>query len=859
MPVLTTKLYIPPARPDLIHRARLAARLEEGVRRRLTLLSAPAGFGKTTLLSEWGAGRPGLAWLSLDGGDNDPTRFCAHLVAAIARLAPGAGEPAMSLLRSAPTVDLAPALTLLVNDLTTLTDDLLLVLDDYHLIHAEPVHAAVAFLLEQGPPLLHLLIAGQSDPPLPLARLRVRDEVVEIRAADLRFLPEESALFVRLRAGVELSDENLGLLDARTEGWAAGLQLAALALRQGSGGEDAGAFLGAFSGSQRQVADYLAEEVFRRCPPHLQTFLLQTAVLERLTAPLCEALTEDPGTAQSFLEQLERLNLFLLPLDGERRWYRYHHLFRSFLIALLEQRHPGEAAALHARAARWLEQNGLPAEAVPHWLGAAEHEKAAAAITGMARTLILRAEVVTVMGWLEALPPAVLERHPRLNVYYAWALQATTQVRAAIARLDLAEALLRAAPAPDPQALAEVNGLRVPTALVQGDYERATALAREAIRLAPPDDWLIRGMCARMLSRTYWMQGNMAAALEAGEESAAIVRRSGLPGLLLTGLSSLGRLRAYVGHLRSAEALFQETMERARAVGADRSPLLGVGYLGLAEVLLERGDLEGARTYAEEGIRRTRPLGNAEVVGAGCLTLARIQLNTGDPAGALQLLNEAEAGLRASEVGQVAPLLGAARARTLVAMGDMDGASRWADTARVPRTPSVMAEYEQTVLARVLAATGRRAEAAALLEAMLTDAAATGRGGSVIKLSVQLAGLLLESGDRTGALRHLRRALELGEPEGYRLVFLEEGPGLAALTEAGAGGRSAPTSPDALSEREQEVLRLLAEGCSNQEIARRLVVTEGTAKWHVHNVLAKLGATSRTQAAALARQLGLLP
>lgn len=852
LPVLTTKLYIPPARPDLIHRARLTARLDDGIRRRLTLLAAPAGFGKTTLLSEWGAGRPGVAWLTLDGGDNDPIRFCAHLVAALQRLAPGAGEATMALLRSAPAVDLTAALTVLVNDLTTLTGDAVLVLDDYHLITAQPVHDAVAFLLEQGPPQLHLLIAGQTDPPLPLARLRVRDEVVEIRAADLRFLPDETALFIRLRAGVDLPDEDLSLLDARTEGWAAGLQLAALAIRQGP--DEAGAFLRAFSGSHRLVLDYLAEEVFRRCPESLQSFLLRTAVLEQLSAPLCEALTGQAG-AQSLLEQLDRQNLFVVPLDSERRWYRLHHLFRTFLTGLLQQCHPQWLPDLHRAAARWLEQNGQVAEAVPHWLGAGEHDLAAAAIAGVARRVILRAESVTLLGWAEALPTAVLDQHARLNIYYAWALQATTQVSAATRRLDMAEALLRAEAEPDPQALAELAALRVPTVLVRGDYDRAAALAREAVRLAPEDDWLVRGMSARMLSRTYWMQGNVAAALQAGEESAAIVRRSGMPGLLLTGLSSLGRLRAYVGHLRTAADLFRETMDRAREMNADRSPLLGVAFLGLAEVLAEQGDLEGARTHVEEGIRRTRPLGNAEVLGGGFLMLARILLNTGEPESALLVLDEAEKTVRRSELGQVAPLLGASRARTLLAMGDTAGAARWAEAAAIARTPHVLIELEQTVLARVLAATGRRGEAAALLEALLAHAEASGRFGSVIKLSVQLAGLLLGGGDQSGALRHLRRARELGEPEGYRLVFREEGPEVLALLQGSA--QKAPAEP--LSERELEVLRLLADGHSNQEIARRLVVTEGTAKWHVHNVLAKLGAASRTQAAALARQLGLLP
>src|ERR671914_935160 len=421
-PILTTKLYIPPPQPKVVLRPRLIECLNEGLDRKLSLISAPAGSGKTTLLSEWLAGRSQpAAWLSLDEGDNDPTRFLAYLVAALRTIAPNIGEGLLGALQSPQPPPTESVLTALLNEITTVPDKFVLVLDDYHVIDARPVDDALAFLIEHLPPRMHLVIATREDPNLPLARLRVRGQLSELRAADLRFTPEEAAEFLKEVMGLDLSAEDIAALETRTEGWIAGLQLAALSMR---GREDVPRFIRAFAGDNRYIVDYLGEEVLQRQPERIRSFLLQTSILERLSGPLCDAVT-DQEEGREMLEALERGNFFVVPLDDKRQWYRYHHLFADVLHAHLMAEQPDQVPTLHRRANERDEQNGLPAQANRPALAAEDFERAADLVELAVPAMRRSRQEATLLGWLKALPDELLHCRPVLGVAYAHMLLAS--------------------------------------------------------------------------------------------------------------------------------------------------------------------------------------------------------------------------------------------------------------------------------------------------------------------------------------------------------------------------------------------------------------------------------------------------
>ena len=426
-PILATKLYIPPPRPKVVLRPRLIERLNEGLDRKLTLISAPAGFGKTTLVSEWVAGseRP-AAWLSLDEGDNDPTRFLTYLVAALQTIAPDIGEGVLSVLQSPQPPPTESILTALLNEITAVPDDFVLVLDDYHVIDARPVDAALTFLLEHLPPQMHLVITTREDPQLPLARLRARGQLTELRAADLRFTPSEAAAFLNEVMGLNLSAEDIAALETRTEGWIAGLQLAALSMR---GREDVPGFIRAFAGDNRYIVDYLVEEVLQRQPERVRSFLLQTSILDRLSGPLCDAVTgQEEGNA--LLEALERGNFFVVPLDDRRHWYRYHHLFADVLHAHLMAEQPDQVPTLHRRASEWYEQHGSAADAIRHALAAEDFERAADLVELAVPAMRRSRQEATLLGWLKALPDELIQCRPVLSVAYAGTLLQAASSRA---------------------------------------------------------------------------------------------------------------------------------------------------------------------------------------------------------------------------------------------------------------------------------------------------------------------------------------------------------------------------------------------------------------------------------------------
>jgi LuxR family transcriptional regulator, maltose regulon positive regulatory protein len=910
--LLATKLHLPRPRPGLVARPRLLQRLTEEMGRELVLVCTPAGFGKTTLLAEWvRAGQRPVGWLSLDEADNDPARFWRHVAAALDPVRPGVAEPVAALLGPAPLASFEGPVTALVNELAELAGEVVLVLDDYHLIQAPAVHASVEFLLQHLPSSLRLVLASRADPPLPLARLRGRGQLAELREADLRFTAQEAGELLGATVGAELPEVAVAALGNRTEGWAAGLQLAALSLQ---GRSDIGAFVEGFSGSHRYVLDYLAEEVLDRQPPQLRTFLLETSVLERLCGPLCEAVTGQTDS-QQLLEQVERANLFLVPLDDVRGWWRYHHLFADLLRARLQQ-WAERVPELHRAAATWCERHGLADDAIRHARAAGDLPWAARLVEQHFEALLGRREDATLRRWLELLPAEVVRSRPRLCLLQAfWALIGS-QVEAVERLLDDAErAFADAGDEPYQPAVgraaslvanipAATARLRASAAHLRGDATQTIVFARRALAELDEGEWMLESLTRWHLVGAEWLRGQPAEA-ERGFHSAissiAAWRATGQLTLVAWGYDHLGHAQRAQGHLGAALATYQEALGAvAGEPGQPVMPAAGIAHVGLVEVHYERDQLDAAREHATQGVALARQLGWTLPLVAGLTILARVRQAQGDPAGAMEAVGEAEqAQLSEAVVGLLnpAPTL---RARLALINGQVEAAARWAQRRRlgVEDEPSYPREREQLVLARVLLAQRAPERAFELVEPWTALAAAQGRTESTIELLTLQALAHADRGDEPAALTTLAEALVLGAPEGYLRVFVDEGPPMAALLRRLLGGRhlerqaavdavprdylarlaaaferaGAPVFPaakrgavmvpglvEALSARELEVLALLATGKPNRAIAEELVVTLDTVKRHVTNLFNKLGVANRTEAVARARELGLLP
>jgi LuxR family transcriptional regulator, maltose regulon positive regulatory protein len=898
--LLATKLHVPGPRPGFVARPRLAGALAGG----LVLVCAPAGFGKTALLADWlrSGGRP-VAWLSLDAGDNDPVRFWRHVVAALDRARPGTGERVAPLLGPPPSSFEGPV-TALINELAAQSgeDAIVLVLDDYHLINARQVHASLAFLLEHLPPGLHLVLASRSDPPLPLARLRARGQLAELRTDDLRFTAEEAAALLRESAGAALPGTAVAALVARTEGWAAGLQLAALSLR---GRSDIAGFVAAFSGSHRYILDYLTGEVLDGLPEQVREFLLETSVLERLSGGLCDAVTgRDDG--QAMLEQVEQAGLFLMPLDEVRGWWRYHRLFADLLRARLQQQRPGRVAVLHRAAAAWYEEHGLADDAVGHALAAGDTAWAARLIEQhFDATLYLRSEGATAQRWLAALPAELVQTRTRLLL--AQVLLAATLGRAEAMEppLDAAErALADAAPTADEpfepsvgKAASMLGNIPALIALhrgflaqLRGDAESTAGFASQALAELGGGERLLSSIAQGLLAAAEWFRGRLTAAEQAFVSSIA-GWHSGQP--ISWGVYQLGQVQRAQGRLDAAAETYQKTLDIAAESGP---PPAGPAYVGLAEVAYQRNELDSALRQVTEGIALCRQFLYPAPLGTGLVTLAWIRQAQDDPGGALEAMGEAErAGLGPGVTGLLNPVP-AQRARLLLAQGDVAAAARWTKERGLgpDDEPGYPREPEHLVLARVLLAQDRPAQALMLLDRMLAAASGQSRTGSVIEIGALRALALAACGERDGAVDALARALALGCPQGYVRVFANEGAPMAALLGqlvaaqkaeravgvppaclakvlqafggkhdpqgAGRGAvRAVPGLVEQLTARELEVLVLLAKGMPNPRIAEQLVVTLDTVKKHVSHLLGKLGAANRTEAVTRARQLGLIP
>jgi LuxR family maltose regulon positive regulatory protein len=901
-PLMATKLYVPKLRRGLVARPRLLERMGNGAEARLTLVSAPAGFGKTTVLAAWlheasAEGRC-VAWLSLDAADNEPASFWTYVVTALQCAVPGVGASALELLAFSP----APTelvLTTLLNELAAAPGEVWLVLDDYHLVDNHEVNEGVAFLLEHLPAQVHVVVSTRADPDLPLARWRVRGELVEIRAADLRFTSDEANAYLNVVTGLDLAAEDIAVLEERTEGWIAALQLAALSLQ---GREDVSGFIARFAGDDRYIVDYLIEEVLRHQADAVRSFLLQSAILDRLTGPLCDAVTgRDDGS--EMLVALERANLFIVALDDRREWYRYHHLFADVLRARMLSEQPDQLSLLHQRASGWYERHDLTEEAVRHALAARDFDRAAHLIELTMPAIRRHRQEAMMYGWLKALPDDTVRRSPVLSVFYGDMLMHSGDLDAVGPRLDDAERALAAVPAGEPLPWADTEELRTLPATIaiyqaslaqaRGDVAGTAEHARRALDLAGPDNHLARGGAAGFLGLAAWAQGDVSSALETFSQAVASLHAAGNLVDELSGTVVLADLWMAAGRPSKARQLCERALQRAESRGEGFARAITEMHVELSEIDVEVGDLASAREHLQAAVAPGERAGINEgryrwFVARGLLAQA-----AGEPDEAVKFLDQAAELYRPGFFPDVRPIA-AIKARIWIARGNLSEAADWARDrgVSVADDASYLSEFDHLTLVRLLLAQhgsnaddGALVQAAGLLDRLLGAAETSGRAGSSVEIRLLTALVQDARGRRPQALESLAYALTLApEPEGFVRLFLNEGtPMLSLLRDAthhgvasdrtrrllslaaapaavapDPGQRRAASSAEPLSDRELQVLRLLDSERTGPQIARELFVSHNTVRTHTKHIFTKLDVTSRRAAVLRARERGLI-
>jgi LuxR family maltose regulon positive regulatory protein len=904
--LLATRFSVPRLRASFVPRSRLTTRLNQATGHKLTLISAPAGSGKTTILSEWIADNTNMrsvAWLSLDEGDNDLIRFWRYCITALRKFEPHLGETALTWLHSVQPPAIEAVLIALLNDIVVLPHRIILVLDDYHVIVSPTIHRSLAFLLDHLPEHMHVIMTCRSDPPLSLPRLRARGELVEIRTPDLRFTFDEAITFLEQVMHVQLTREDIAILEERTEGWVTGLQLAGLFLQ---GRRDAADFVRSFSGTNRYVLDYLLEEVLHRQPGHIQTFLLETAILNRLTGPLCNVIC-DRNDGQEMLETLERANLFLIPLDTTRRWYRYHHLFADLLRHRLQLDAPERLADLHQRAAQWYESHGMIVDAIGHALVAQNFVYSVCLINEVAETMLMRGEAMTVVNWLKRLPTSLLHTQPELSFAYALALLALSQFDAVEPYLQYAERALihhheehlePSLPESETQYMkGRIAAARSTVAANLGDYQHAIELSHLALSTLPEQDVLARGMVTMNLGDSYVAVDDLKSAEQAFTESIALNQQSNSYLVSITTICSLGKLYEIRGQLHKAVTLYQQALHLANSLSRQEGlivPSAGKAYIFLGNVLLEWNDLDTAFSHAMQGIELCKQWQHLYHLIEGYLLLLHVQLSRGNTEEALVAFAEIEHLVKDATMVQpkdqqaipdykrarLVDYVGATRAQLWLARGDLDSVARWVHERGLNIDDHSLSFFRgYVVLARLLLAQQKYDQAAKLSGRLLALVEQKGWLWGALEVLILQALALNGQGNTTAALHILIRALSLAEPEGYVRTFIDRGTSITWLLQQATSHdlvgnyarallqacgddvipASSSTLVSPLSEREREVLRLLAAGMSNREIAETLVLTVGTVKWYVNSIYGKLAVRSRTQAVAQARVLGLLP
>jgi LuxR family maltose regulon positive regulatory protein len=904
--VLSTKLYIPPARANVIERPRLTKKLLSGVDRpsSFALLSGPAGFGKTTLLSNFVTRlkRP-TAWVSLDEGDNDYSQFWTYLITACQSVLNGVGATALELFSPPQPLPDETVPTILINDFVTHPKSVVLVLDDYHEIKNPSIHASLLFLLDHLPDNLYIVVSTRIDPPWPLARYRARNQLIEVRAQDLRFSVEEAAEFLNRTMNLDLSAENVAALEERTEGWIAGLQLAALSMQ---GREDVAAFVKAFTGSHIYVAEYLVEEVLQRQSEGIQTFLLQTSLLKRMNAGLCEAVTGCQD-GQVILQALHRENIFVIPLDNEGNWFRYHHLFADLLNARLRQSASAEEiAALQLCAAEWYERNGFALEAVNSALAAEDFERAVELVKESTRDLIFTGQLNILGNWLEVFPKSTFDAHPDLVFYQFWIDVLQNKADLSAKAIQEKEDLLKSLPSsPENDRLkGELMAVICRAIALSGRTLEGIRLGQDALTYLPADNLASRARVNSALATAHDLEGRAEIAESLYQESFTQAIAAGEYRLAAHTLMVKGLIQIHYGHLHEAAKTYQRIVDMVPAdpIGGDSTSNVksnkvflpaGQGYIGLGCIYLEWNDLDTAENYLQRGMDLCRQ-GGLDGIFIGKVRMSRLRQARGDLAGALDEIQMSQQIPRADTFNLVTRQI-----QIALAEGNVDQAKRLAEPlidmlsgALAPKPPIVFLEIIQSIIARVYLANGEIEKALQVVGELNASTEPGGRLGRLIEVHLLRAlAYLKQSGGRLSpnSIQSLERALELGEPQGYALLFLEEGPESIPLLNAVANGRSTPDRVkkyartllnafdrigksethrstigstdlvEQLTPREMEVLKLLASGDSNQTIADKLVITVRTVKKHTGNIYGKLGASSRIQAVAQAHELGLLP
>jgi LuxR family transcriptional regulator, maltose regulon positive regulatory protein len=946
--LLQTKFYAPRWDAALVARPRLRMRLDEALQRQLTLISAPAGFGKTVLVSEWlatsnfvrdclptgipetesannqaGAQSPKFCWLSLDEGDNDPVRFFAHFLAALRTVAPHLGQLAELVLQAPQLPAVETLMPALINDLAGSAYPLIFVLDDYHVVETPTVHQALGFLLDHLPPPLHLVITTRSDPPWRLARLRARHQLCEVRAADLRFRPDEVTDFLNRVMHLQLSEANIAALERHTEGWIAGLQMAALSMQ---GLDDIDGFMHAFTGSNRYILDYLTDEVIDRQPLVLREFMLRTSILERMCAPLCSVLWDDLQIqqqaqsplsvldSQALLEQLEATNLFLLPLDNQRHWFRYHHLFAEVLRHRLRRTQPEQVALFYQRASAWCEQAALWDEAIGYAFAAKDFDQAARLLAAIGLSMVVETNLGKLLRWVAQVPADVRQAYPRLTIAYVWALLWAGQ-------LEMVEPLLQQAQArPDnpPFVVAHAAAMRSFLASLRGDLTTARRWAQEALRVPTQSDdvtidvtmQMVRGIALVALGDTYRLLGDLTAAGVTYEEAIPLNVQMKNLYAALGAVWSLGDIAQAQGQLQRAADIYRDGLAMAHRFQVEQ----GLGdalvthfiHLQLGAVLYQANRLDEAAQHLERAVQLYELSGVLDLLPAYAM-LARLKVAQGEIDAARQLLPKVSVA-RKKAIPQLAYARAEAERIRLQLLLDSPqpepahlhmAIEGWiaARGLRFDDDLPYVREFEYAMLARALVTLNSFEAAHMLLQRLVTQAESGERGGDLIEYLVIQALTLRAQGQMGEALAPLQRALDLAEPAGYIRVFVDEGlpmrallvdlraqilqrpsgvlrPSLGyidrildafpvqALVTASMPSENPKAHPQNLLEpltaRELEVLPLLAQGLTNQEIAQQLIISSGTAKRHVANIFAKLAVVNRTQAINRAREEHLL-